>query len=325
MKFGSMTLRLPHAILGLAILASVVGVIVCGKIIAPVGNGNSADFWVSACGVDLRPGAKEKDILDGTCLPRNGYYIYYYQGLDRQLIFKVPREVAVADFPEVIRRVRELSLGKVVAWRVQRAAAALAALKATNALTPEQFLYGIHQQMLKYVEENSSEGIYRGVAAEETEFDGQWARAQRYWLNQILEILFFSGLSWFALWPWLRRSAPWRWAFHLGMLPLLLFLPYYCGYAAWTFTSVGPSGGALYPFVIEWFRGFPMWTSFDSEVLKHIPKFLEPISQTPGIVPDDFAGAGLGPFECILIGLLIGGIAAATIHFLHKRNSETGH
>ena len=45
-----------------------------------------------------------------------------------------------------------------------------------------------------------------------------------------------------------------------GMLPTLFCLPYWLGYAPLTFTSAGPVGGVLYPWLLQTLRGLP-WTS----------------------------------------------------------------
>ena len=68
---------------------------------------------------------------------------------------------------------------------------------------------------------------------------------------------------------------------HLGLVPILLLLPWYLGYVPWVFTSAFPSGGILYPWLVIHFRGFP-WTEVDSFILRHSPKILEPLSQSSG-------------------------------------------
>jgi hypothetical protein len=121
-------------------------------------------------------------------------------------------------------------------------------------------------------------------------------------VNIVFECAFFAALTLFALWPALRKSGSWRWGLHVGAIPLLLMLPYYCGYASWTFTSAGPSGGMLYPWVIVWSRDFPIWTATDQWVLGHFPKILEPISQPLGPMLSISGGHMLGPMTAVLIG-----------------------
>ena len=133
--------------------------------------------------------------------------------------------------------------------------------------------------------------------------------ACRYWANICFECVYFAGLSLFALLALATRqqvglelepsSRVVARAAHVAILLWVL--------RRWTFTSAGPSGGVLYPWVISRFRGFPVWTSADQWVLEHFPKVLEPLSQTlgPWLV---ISGTGtLGPVIAVAFGPLIGG------------------
>jgi hypothetical protein len=111
----------------------------------------------------------------------------------------------------------------------------------------------------------------------------------------------------FAAWPWLRGAGPARWAVHLGLVPLLFFLPYWLGYAQLTFTSAGPSGGILYPELLSHFRGLP-WTGLDTAVLRVLPQVLEPLSQTPGPMLSLTNFGGVGPVAGTVLSLLVGGM-----------------
>lgn len=92
---------------------------------------------------------------------------------------------------------------------------------------------------------------------------------------------------------------------HLGLVPILLLLPWYLGYVPWVFTSAFPSGGILYPWLVIHFRGFP-WTEVDSFILRHSPKILEPFSQSSG-PPLAISGRGaFGPVAAFWIGLALG-------------------
>lgn len=64
-----------YLIASLAISAQIVAILMLVKMMAPVKEGKSADFWFSACGVDI--GGANKDGLDGFYQPRDDWYIYY--------------------------------------------------------------------------------------------------------------------------------------------------------------------------------------------------------------------------------------------------------
>jgi hypothetical protein len=312
-----MTTRVAQIILGATILISIVGVIVCGELIAPVRKGTSAIFWQRACGVKISP--PQDDILGGIYQPRDGFYIYYDLGYSGQWLFKVPRAEAAADFPLVVQKIKEMELltnePPIVHW----AAFALHEKQSSLGLTPEAFLASIREQNLKRFK-NSNNEVYLYILSEEQEFDKRWSKSRRFWLNQVFEVVFFTCWVWFIIWPWIRKRRLWRSLLHLALAPFLLFVPYYCGYASWTFTSVGPSGGAFYPFVIFLFHRFPIWTPLDGWLLEHSPKFLEALSQDQGSMLAISGGSGLGPVGAILIGLLIAAFAAAVFYCKKRLN-----
>jgi hypothetical protein len=93
---------------------------------------------------------------------------------------------------------------------------------------------------------------------------------------------------------------------HIAALPILFLLPTYLGYATYSFTSAGPSGGVLYPFLLGNIRGGSV-TTFDRWLLVHTPRLLEPLS-TPIGSPLALTGMGMpGPTSAVVAGVLIGG------------------
>jgi hypothetical protein len=102
---------------------------------------------------------------------------------------------------------------------------------------------------------------------------------------------------------------------------LLLFLPYYLGYATWTFTSAGPSGGVLYPWVILCFGGLRLWTPLDSWILEATPKVLEPLSQRLGSMLVVSGGCEFGPVAALVSGSVVAAITAGVFAFLAKRRA----
>src|SRR5205823_5088202 len=72
-----------------------------------------------------------------------------------------------------------------------------------------------------------------------------------------------------------------------------------------TFTSAGPSGGVLYPWLLREFRGLP-WTAWDSALVRNLPQLLEPLSQTPGPMMSLSFFGGVGPVAVTVLSVLLG-------------------
>jgi hypothetical protein len=316
-----MTNRKKYLIESLAIAASVVAVLMLAKEMLPVKEGRTADFWKFACGVDI--GGADLQTYGGFYQPRDGWYIYYSQGIFQQFLFRVPRAQAVAAFPEVVRRIRLSANATNALSSVGMAAAVLDRNPAVAGPSPEQFLSLLRDERLNSLL-NQHSSLYDYAVTDEQEFSKRWTRIRHYWMNVVCESVYFGGLTLFALWPWLRGKGSWCWGLHLGSLPVLLMLPYYCGYAAWTFSDPGPSGGVLYPWIIFWLRDSPTWTGADHWVFEHIPKILVPLSQSPGPAFDGTGCGALGPVTALAIGVGMAICISAGVGFAkHRTNSAS--
>lgn len=86
----------------------------------------------------------------------------------------------------------------------------------------------------------------RAREAEDHRFMQRLERGRRVWLTLGFEGIYLTAWWLFVAWGLLRvpRLVSWRW--RIAVAPLLLFLPYFLGYAPMTF-SFGPSGGFVYP------------------------------------------------------------------------------
>lgn len=241
----------------------------------PTLSGTSGEFWEYLCGVRLRsfkghhPYGRDGGIYPTT----DGWLIYWTQMHHEQLVYRLRPAVAAADLPEVLAKLgladaRE-SVKQVSAecrtWLNENKRATMGADTLVQQLTKTR---------LATLQRNDRRGqgkatglLYRegkivgSALAEAEDFRERWARAQRVWLNYLFESLFLTAWVLFAAWPWFRRATPRRWAVHWALWPLLLFMPYFLGYAPFTFTF-GPSGGFVYPLVLDLFsvpcrsRGF---------------------------------------------------------------------
>ena len=121
-----------------------------------------------------------------------------------------------------------------------------------------------------------------------------------YTIVGIFVILFGAGMVWFAVWPIIKGKSPFNWAWHFGLIPLIFVLPLYLGYAAYSRTSVGPSGGILYPWMISYLPGGSV-SNVEEAILERLPKILEPLSQDIGI-PLAITGMGM-PRPIAMLGL----------------------
>jgi len=273
---------------------------------APVKDGSALVFWKHACHVDVGPARTE--LWGGVHPLQNGWFIYYAQGFHGQFLYRVPRAEAVAYFPQVLSKLEAAAPDEVGAyvlagyrsWRQQGG---------SPGAPPEDLLSAIRAAYIAQIKEDDEE-LAAYIAGEERNFTERWRRVQRWWLNVLFEFVYLVGLSLFTAWPWLRRKGAVAWACHTAFAPLLLFLPYYLGYAEYTFTSAGPSGGALYPWLIVWFRPLSWWTSLDTALYGIVPRLLDPLSQPTGPMLS-LSGGSFPWTPVVLLGVLLGGAAFA--------------
>ena len=289
---------------GVLVLGIAVGLWLLAPAMAPIKDGNALEFWMCSTRVDL--GLPNQDTMGSTYPPIDGWDIYYIQHLHGQFVYKVSRTDVAARFPEVVAKLETAQeTGKLSPWRS-------AAFVGWKQLGPESA--GDFDLLLAHIRtawlDSRDEKGRQYELTEEARFQERWTLSKRYWLNGLLEFMYLSLVIVFAAWPWLRRKGVLAWSIHLGLFPLLLFLPYFLGYAMWTFTSVGPSGGILYPWAIRVSPNLPIWTSLDVAFFQHVPQILAPLAQDTGgaIV---ISGGAVGPVRVIIDGLLLAGLAVA--------------
>jgi hypothetical protein len=256
-----------YAIVGVAELALLAALAHCAKVMAPAKDGSPREFWMRACGVGSYT----------TYTPRDGWFIYFDQGFHGQFLYRVRREAALAAFPDVFPELEAAAkAGEMHPVVVDAYRAWSRAGKGPEALLEEtRSAWFAHW-------EKEDKDIYTHLLASEQEFGERWRCVNRYWVNILFEFAYLTGVLLFVAWPWLFGKGLWRWALHIGLFPLLLFLPYFLGYALATFTSAGPSGGALYPWLLVWFWPLNFWTRLDTRIYEATPLVLLPISQPLG-------------------------------------------
>jgi hypothetical protein len=304
---GRLRSRRPHwawrlaAVLGLVLLMGA-ELLKMAPVMAPVRDGEAATFWLHACRIDV--GARRAEVRGGSYQPRDGWFLYYVQGFHGQFLYRVSSAEALALFPAVVRKLQGAPPGALDAdvevglreW-----------LRADPGRTDAALLLAkLREARLARLQQTHPE-LHDYVLAEEDDFGKRWERAGRYAWNLVFEFVFLAGLILFAAWPWLRGGGPTRWAIHLGLLPLLFFLPFWLGYARLTFTSAGPSGGVLYPWLLSPFRGLG-WTALDTAIVRRLPQVLEPLSQTPGPMLSLSGFGAVGPVAATVMSIVLGGL-----------------
>ena len=292
-----------YLLVGALELAMLAGLVYFARVMAPIKEGTSPGFWMSACQVDVTGEMEDQrdEWPGGFYSPREGWYIYYQQGFHGQFLHRIRRSQAVPDFPNALERLEAaVSAGKVGPF----VAAGYRAWKLHGGQAgddPEGLFAEIREAGLAHWR-GKDEFMVEYVLTNERDFEARWRCVNRYWANIFFEFVYLTGLIVFVAWPWLRRKSARSWAIHLGLAPLLLFLPYFLGYAEFTFTSAGPSGGVLYPWLILWFYPFNTWTSLDTVLCQITPRVLGPLSQPLGPMLS-LSGGGFGRIATLGMGL----------------------
>ena len=300
------------------ILVQVVAVLVFSVFMKPVREGTPEDFWWCACGVSLD--GRERDLFSGIYQPRDGWYIYYEQGIHGQFLYRLPRSKAVAVYPEMLSKLDEAAQQDDAEASLFVVLTELNGARAAFEHNPDKLLQLIRKAVLEKVR-HEDESAYQYFLSEEDDFTERWTRIHRYWLNVALECLFFAALTLFAFWPWLRGKGWAATSIHMGWLPFLLLLPYFLGYATWTFTSAGPSGGVLYPYAILPFREISFLGGIDSWCWEAFPKTLEPLSQLLGPM---LAVSGMGApgiASTIAVGIIVSASTRAALWFIARKGA----
>jgi hypothetical protein len=269
-------------------------------VMSPVQEGDAGMFWVQVCDIDV--GAKyPRRPMGGFYQPRDGWFIYYDQGFHGQYLRRVPATETVALFPKLVEKLRKAPPGFLRPHVEQGFRAWLQS--GADANDAAGFLAKVQEARLNQIRVNNPR-LYEYVSERETDFNERWARTGRYHWNVRFEFAFLTALILFAAWPWLRGGGRVQFAIQLGLLPTLFYLPYWLGYAQLTFTSAGPSGGVLYPWLLALLRGLP-WSDLDTMILRNMPQPLEPLSQTPGPMLSLSGFGGVGPVATIALGVAV--------------------
>jgi hypothetical protein len=269
---------------------------------APVRTGSAQDFWKVVCGEkQYPPGALGH--WAGYVTPR-GAFLYEDCTLESTVLYEAPEAEVNAQFEQVVAKLgdpeipfRPYVVEGFKTWQAglpQAGRNPEALVKAINealfakALSDHPRAYYYHQFLSDQVEERR-------------------VRANWFWAAVVFEWVFLTAFLLWVSWPVVRGGGRMRWAVHLGAAPFLLYLPLYFDYAPYLYTSIEPSGGIHYPWMVVWFRGLPGWPlgPLDTWILRHMPPLLEPLSLKIGPVMAWTTFGIPGPTQMLAIGAVL--------------------
>jgi hypothetical protein len=268
----------------------------------PIRPGTADSFWAAATGV-----RNEKNNGRYTwCLPyeMDGWFLYTSDHFHGSAFFRVPAAEVLANCPKAADELVSDEKFVQEEWGME-------AFRTWEKADPEHanprlFLTYLRASRLEWTIKKHPERLNREI---ERDYDLAVAsqRMRLFPLMQIAEWGYLSALILFAAWPWLRKRGRWAWAIHIALLPSLLMMPYYFGYCIWNYTSAGPGGGVVYPFILDLFRPMP-WTSLDREIVLRIPHIFAPLTGPLGPMLSLSGGGGAGPVGVFCLGLGLGAI-----------------
>ncbi len=293
------------------------GIALLAKLMAPIREGTPGKLWHVACNITLDPNDRHE--WTGHVVLRDGWFIYEVAHIHGEALFRVRESEAMKDFPRVIKQLDA---------------------KCTNADPNNYFLTGyMAWKATEEAECNGVEGLLERIEQARVsllhsrfpDLDG-YTRLQRYileerlrqakwyWANIFFEFVFLSGLVWFAVWPIIKHKSTFHWALHFGLVPLLFMLPLYLGYATYTRTSAGPSGGVLYPWLIIFLPGGSP-NNVEQFILERLPQILEPLSQGIG-TPMALSGRGIPRPTSVVICSVVVAIIAFVVGWWTKHKCK---
>lgn len=256
----------------------------------PVPEADAGDFWEVACGIETQsfdgyfPWFKEV----GLAPARDGWHFYYYNEHHGRHLIKVDSLAVIAQINEVFKLLNkpitvskhdfshDFGLNEQLKRKNARRISCLDLKEKVNS-DNQAFMAQINNTAAR-----PNPAIYKDSHTL-TGLDAQWQRSKRFWMAILFEALFLP------LW--------WLFSFHggvfgkynrartsrLALSPLLLFTPYFLGYAPYLF-SFGETGGIVYPaFAVTVSLPF-QWSGLnpvDVTVLNLLPNPLMHITQVP--------------------------------------------
>jgi hypothetical protein len=276
-----------------------------------------ADFWMIACRANIGGNIPRWSWGGGVYLPTNGWYVYYIQAYHERFYYRVRQARADADFQHVMAVLQTAINSDDTPTFVQRGYTNWERLPGH---TPQSFLEQMRSAWLSHLR-SRKEGLVEYFLNNEAMFHELWERSARYWVNFVVEWLYLSGCAIVCI-RGCRTSGKTGRILTAALFPILIFLPYLCGYAQYTMQMWMPRGGIVYPWIILAIGHLPMiWrihSPLDALISHHLPEICEPLSQTVGsrmALP----GGEHGSTAVFVMGIICGGGVWASYHLYESR------
>ena len=312
--------RIVLALASLGTVAIVLGIAWFTPRMSPIRPGNSAELWYQVCRAQI--GAKPIEHYIGQVVLQDGWFIYEVPYMHGSWLFEVPELDAMRDFPQVLAQMDAEAEDLENQDYVTQGYRAWNDDADSHGRGVQGLIDSIDMAFTEARRENGSRDLrsyYSYVMSVRLQ------KAKKYWANIAFEFFFLSGLVWFVAWPIIKRRSPRRLALHWGLAPLFFMLPVYLGYATYSFTSVGPSGGVLYPWLLRPLCGGHQFKWESRMLAERLPLLLESLSQDTGEWIS-ITGRGMwGPLEMMFFGAVIAILAYGLGRWLHGRSGpESG-
>jgi hypothetical protein len=299
------------AVVVLALAALAVGFVRSYGPASPVRDGLSEDLWYAATKIRLTEGRVHDKRLDALYEVKDGYFLYYRNDPKELIVYRVGLNDVQGDLTPMLQRIEAEPAATVEPWVKQGMRVWVAADPGRE--NAAELVQVTGRQQVQWLEKEQPSQLAL-VRIREVAVRDRWWRDRWYPWVTAGEFLYLSGLILFAAWPLLRKTGPVSWAAHFGLVPVLLFLPFWLGYASGSFSTSGLKGGVVYPSLVSPFSFLPS-TVIDPSIAAAFPKVLE------SVAPIDSAPKTKSPqveHASVLSVLGLGAVLGATTYGLRN-------
>jgi len=286
----------------LIIAGIVIGLACLADRMRPAKQGSAIDFWYYATGINL-DGREPMFSSLGTFRFIDERLYYDTTHLHGSNLYVIDADELMSLWPQVHAQFERYANGDIhesppvsayQSWR-----------SGSTGSTVQEIIELLNQIQERHVASN--EYRFELQALVDYLFDIRVAKANRYVTNFIFEFFWLSFIAWLAFAPLIRDLSKSRTVITWAALPIVLYLPFHPGYGTQSFTSIGPSGGVLYPYIIR-VLGSGLLFDFDRAVWSYLPPILAAISQdtTGPQISWSSMGTPWGPVSQLIIGTVTG-------------------
>ena len=270
---------------------------------AAIQNGKVNEFWYVVCGVDVDGSLGDPGWMAGPNAVRGEWAYYSITGNCGKMCYRIRLDAAAGQLPRVVQLIDAQRLKKSLSAVHERTFESWV-MTDGSATDVANLIETMLAARLKHMEDTEPHRV-QYLRKYEQEFSALRDRSKRYWMTQLFEFTWLSGVVLLIAYPWLRNSGRLSWSICLGFAPLVLHFPNLCGYSLYTFTSCFPSGGIFYPDVLRWFPCISP-TRIDVWLIARLPPMFDWLAQFEygnerTMIPD---GAGPGPVGLVAVGLI---------------------